>query len=225
MKHGSISTLWLLAFSLVFSAACIADDGFKSEEDKVFYFLGMAMSGNLQSLNLTGDELALIERGMRDTLLSEPVQLDEAVYGQKLNELLQARVAASAEREASAAEQYIARMAAEDGAMTTNSGIVVVELVAGTGSSPRSDSTVTAHYIGTLRDGTVFDSSVERGQPFTQSLGSVIPCWREAIPLMKEGGKSRITCPSELAYGSRGASGIPGGSALTFEVELIDVVN
>jgi len=109
--------------------------------------------------------------------------------------------------------------------MITRSGIVIAEIVAGTGTSPRPDSTVTAHYVGTLRDGTVFDSSVERGQPFTQSLGSVIPCWREAIPMMKEGGKSRITCPAELAYGSEGRSGIPGGAALTFEVELIAVVN
>lgn len=225
MKHGSISMLWLVTLSLMISAANAVDDGFKSEEDKVFYYLGMAMSGNLKPLNLTADELALVERGMRDTLLSEPVQLDEAVYGQKLNTLLQQRALASTEREASASGEYIIRMAAEDGAMTTGSGIVIAEIVAGTGASPRSDSTVTAHYVGTLRDGTVFDSSVERGQPFTQSLGSVIPCWREAIPMMKEGGKSRITCPAELAYGAQGRPGIPGGAALTFEVELIDVVN
>jgi FKBP-type peptidyl-prolyl cis-trans isomerase FkpA/FKBP-type peptidyl-prolyl cis-trans isomerase FklB len=162
---------------------------------------------------------------MRDALLGEPIALDATVYGQKLNELVQQRMLAGAEQESWASGEYIARMAAEEGAMTTNSGIVIVEIVAGTGASPKPDSTVKAHYHGTLRDGTVFDSSVVRGQPFTSSLSSVIPCWTEAIPLIKEGGKSKITCPAELAYGNRGSGSIPGGAALTFEVELIEVVN
>jgi len=224
MKHRSITVLWLITLLFFFSVTNAADDSFGSEEDKIFYYLGMALSTNLKPLNLTVDELAFIEKGMHDNLLGESVQLDEAVYGQKLNELLQQRALASAAQEATASNEYIARMAAEDGAITTNSGLVMVEMVAGTGASPTPSSTVTAHYVGTLRDGTVFDSSVERGQPFTQSLGSVIPCWREAIPLMKEGGKSRITCPAELAYGNRGSGTIPGGAALTFEVELINVV-
>jgi len=97
--------------------------------------------------------------------------------------------------------------------------------VVGTGDSPTPASTVKAHYHGTLRDGTVFDSSVDRGEPFTSTLNKVIPCWGEAIPTMKEGGKSKITCPSNLAYGDRGAGAIPPGAALTFEVELIEVVN
>jgi len=225
MKHRLVIVLWSVIFLLVGFVANAADDGFETEDQKVFYFLGTALSGNLKPLNLSADELELIERGMRDTLLGEPVLLDEALYGQKLNELAQQRMLASAEQEAAASDKYIAEMAAEDGAITTNSGIVIKEIVPGTGASPTSDSTVKAHYHGTLRDGTVFDSSVDRGQPFTSSLSSVIPCWREAIPLIKEGGKSKITCPAELAYGNRGSGVIPGGAALTFEVELIEVVN
>jgi FKBP-type peptidyl-prolyl cis-trans isomerase len=202
-----------------------ADEGLETEDQKVFYYLGVALSGNLKSLNPTPEELALIERGMRDSLLGEPMPLDAAVYGEKLNELAQQRRLTSAEQEASASDEYIDRMAAEDGAMMTDSGLVILEVVVGTGASPTPNSTVKAHYHGTLRDGTVFDSSVERGQPFSASLSSVIPCWREAIPLIKEGGKSKITCPAELAYGNRGSGIIPGGAALTFEVELIEVVN
>jgi len=225
MKYCSIIVLWLVVLLFVSSLTSAADDGLETEDQKVFYYLGTALSDNLKSLNPTADELALIQRGMRDSLLGEPVPLDAAVYGQKLNELAQHRMLASAEQEASASGEYIARMAAEDGAITTDSGLVILEVVAGTGASPTRDSTVKAHYHGTLRDGTVFDSSVERGQPFTSSLSSVIPCWREAIPLIKEGGKSKITCPAELAYGNRGSGMIPGGAALTFEVELIEVVN
>jgi len=225
MKHLSIIVLWSVVLPFICSMASAADEGLESEDQKVFYYLGVALSGNLKSLNPTPEELALIERGMRDSLLGEPMPLDAAVYGQKLNELAQQRMLASAEEEALASGDYINRMAAEDGAMVTDSGLVILEVVVGTGASPTSDSTVKAHYHGTLRDGTVFDSSVERGQPFSASLSSVIPCWREAIPLIKEGGKSKITCPAELAYGNRGSGIIPGGAALTFEVELIEVVN
>ncbi|HJP39266.1 MAG TPA: FKBP-type peptidyl-prolyl cis-trans isomerase [Gammaproteobacteria bacterium] len=225
MKHCSVIILWSVILLSVISVTSAAEDGLETENQKVFYYLGMALSENLKPLSPTGDELTLIERGMRDALLGEPIALDATVYGQKLNELVQQRMLAGAEQESWASGEYIARMAAEEGAMTTNSGIVIVEIVAGTGASPKPDSTVKAHYHGTLRDGTVFDSSVVRGQPFTSSLSSVIPCWTEAIPLIKEGGKSKITCPAELAYGNRGSGSIPGGAALTFEVELIEVVN
>jgi len=225
MKHRSIIVLWSVILLFICSMVSAADDGLETEDQKVFYYLGVALSGNLKSLNPTPDELELIERGMRDALLGEPMPLDAAVYGQKLSELAQQRMLASAEQEASASDEYITRMAAEDGAMMTDSGLVILEVVVGTGASPTPDSTVKAHYHGTLRDGTVFDSSVERGQPFSASLSSVIPCWREAIPMIKEGGKSKITCPAELAYGNRGSGIIPGGAVLTFEVELIEVVN
>lgn len=225
MKYRFLTVLWLVVLLFVGSITNAAEDGLETEDQQVFYYLGTALSENLKSLKLTADELALVERGMRDTLLGEPVQLDAVLLGQKLNELAQQRMLASAEQEASASSEYIANMAAEDGAVTTDSGLVILEIVAGTGASPSADSTVKAHYHGTLRDGVVFDSSVERGQPFTSSLTSVIPCWREAIPLMKEGGKSKITCPAELAYGNRGSGVISGGAALTFEVELLEVVN
>jgi FKBP-type peptidyl-prolyl cis-trans isomerase FkpA len=101
---------------------------------------------------------------------------------------------------------------------------VYVEVQAGKGTQPIATSAVTAHYKGTLRDGTVFDSSYERGNPLTISLNQVIPCWTEGIAMMKEGGKSKLTCPSKIAYGDNGSGSIPPGAALTFEVELIEVV-
>jgi FKBP-type peptidyl-prolyl cis-trans isomerase FkpA len=108
--------------------------------------------------------------------------------------------------------------------ITTSSGLVYLELVPGTGRSPTGNSVVRAHYHGTLADGTVFDSSVERGQPLELPLNRVIPCWQEGIPMMKEGGKSRLICPPAIAYGDRAVGSIPPGSTLTFEVELIEVV-
>ncbi len=125
----------------------------------------------------------------------------------------------------SVADDYLAAMAAEEGAVTTGSGLVFRELVAGTGESPTVNDTVRAHYHGTLPDGTVFDSSVDRGQPLVISLGRVIRCWQEGIPMLRTGGKAKLTCPADIAYGSRGAGGvIPPGATLTFEVELLEVV-
>jgi len=106
----------------------------------------------------------------------------------------------------------------------TQSGLVYEELVTGTGRSPTINDVVRAHYHGTLADGTVFDSSVERGQPLELPLRRVIPCWQEGIPMMQEGGKARLTCPPEIAYGNRAVGSIPAGSTLTFEVELIEVL-
>jgi hypothetical protein len=189
MNHPKLATLVATAVLLAAGTACSADPQPMSEEDKVFYFLGTQLSANLVPLSLTDAELAALERGMRDALGGKAMTLDAQVYGQKLNEVAQQRMAANSVREQGAA-----------------------------------DSTVKAHYHGTLRDGSVFDSSVDRGEPFTSSLARVIPCWREAIPTIKEGGKSKITCPAEVAYGERGSGAIPGGAALTFEVELIEVV-
>ena len=91
------------------------------------------------------------------------------------------------------------------------------------GPKPTAEDTVEVHYTGTLVDGTVFDSSVDRGEPSEFPLQRVIPCWTEALQKMKKGGKSRLVCPPDIAYGDRGAPGrIPPGSALVFEVELVD---
>jgi len=107
--------------------------------------------------------------------------------------------------------------------VTTDSGLVIRELLLGRGAQPTKGSRVKVHYTGTLRDGAIFDSSVARGQPLETRLDKVIPCWSEAIPMMRVGGKARITCPPDLAYGTRGNRGIPGGAALSFEVELLEV--
>ena len=215
----------VLAAMLFISSVGIAADEPESDRDKMFYYLGMVVSQNLAPLTLSENEVDLVVQGMREALAGEAPEMEDAVYDAMLNELAQERMYAGAAEEVVAAQAYIDKMAKEEGAVKTESGIVIVEITAGTGKSPSADSTIKAHYHGTLRDGTVFDSSVDRGQPLTISLSNVIPCWREGIPTMKEGGKSKLTCPSNQAYGDRASGPIPGGSALTFVVELIEVVN
>ena len=107
----------------------------------------------------------------------------------------------------------------------TASGIVITTLKEGTGASPKSTETVKVHYRGVLENGKEFDSSYGRGQPATFPLNRVIACWTEGVQTMKVGGKAKLLCPSNLAYGSRGVPGtIPPDATLIFEVELLEIV-
>jgi FKBP-type peptidyl-prolyl cis-trans isomerase FkpA len=114
--------------------------------------------------------------------------------------------------------------AAEPKEEKTTSGIVITTLKDGSGVSPKSSETVKVHYRGTLSNGNEFDSSYGRGQPATFPLNRVIPCWTEGLQMMKVGGKAKLVCPPNMAYGSRGVPGIPPDSTLTFEVELLEIV-
>lgn len=107
----------------------------------------------------------------------------------------------------------------------TASGLVYESLKDGSGEQPTAQSSVQVHYRGTLANGSEFDSSYKRGQPATFPLNRVIPCWTEGVAKMREGGKAKLTCPPEIAYGSRGAgSAVPPNATLTFEVELLKVM-
>jgi len=119
---------------------------------------------------------------------------------------------------------YLATAARADGATLTESGLIYTSLAPGTGPAPAATDTVTVHYHGTLPDGRVFDSSVDRGEPASFALDKVIPCWTEGVQRMRVGEKARLVCPPALAYGDRGAGGvIPPGSPLVFEVELLGI--
>jgi len=164
--------------------------------------------------------------GMADSAqgLDSRVDIDE--YGPRMQEFMQAKVSARANQEGLESAAFLEQQAAMEGAVRTDSGIVITEIEAGDGESPTAADVVMVHYHGTLRDGTVFDSSVERGQPATFPLGNVIPCWTEGVQTIQVGGKSRLVCPPNLAYGPSPppGSGIPPNAALIFEVELLDIV-
>jgi len=113
--------------------------------------------------------------------------------------------------------------AAEPKEEMTASGIGITMLKEGNGASPKASDTVKVHYRGTLTDGKEFDSSYRRNEPATFPLNRVIPCWTEGVQKIKVGGKAKLVCPSNLAYGSRGVPGIPPNSTLIFEVELLDI--
>ncbi len=195
----------------------------QSEEAKTLYALGAAVARNIPSFDLTEAELEHVQAGFADGVLKKDVG-DIQQYFPKIQELQEKRITAAAETEKQAGDAYLAKAASEAGAQQMPSGIVYREITAGTGPSPKASDTVKVHYHGTLQDGTVFDSSVERNEPITFPLNGVIPCWTEGVPLMKVGGKSQLVCPPATAYGDRGSPpDIRPGATLIFEVELLGI--
>jgi FKBP-type peptidyl-prolyl cis-trans isomerase FkpA len=197
----------------------------KTEEQKTFYALGQVVSQSLASFNLSEAELEMVKSGLTDGVLSRPRKVDLPAYAPKIQELQASRQAATASVEKKLSQSFLDKAAAEKGATKTASGVIVTTIKPGTGPSPAATDKVKVHYTGKLIDGTVFDSSEQRGQPATFPLNGVIKCWTEGLAAMKVGGKSKLVCPAEAAYGDRGAPPrIKPGATLVFEVELLEIV-
>ena len=159
--------------------------------------------------------------------MSRTFAISAAFFGVFLgiSALAQQRMAASASEEKKGSEPFLAKAAGEKGAKKTPSGLIYTEAKPGNGDSPKATDTVKVHYTGKLTDGTVFDSSVGRGEPATFPLSGVIKCWTEGLQMMKVGGKATLVCPSDIAYGDQGRPPqIKPGATLVFEVELLEVV-
>jgi FKBP-type peptidyl-prolyl cis-trans isomerase FkpA/FKBP-type peptidyl-prolyl cis-trans isomerase FklB len=221
------AVLWSLAGLLaVASGARAAEPELKTEEQKTFYAIGLAVSQSLASFALTPAELELVKAGITDGILNKDKKVvDVQAYAPKIQEIQAARLSTVAAAEKKAGQAFLEKAAAEKGATKTATGIVMTTIKPGTGPSPKATDKVKVHYQGTLTDGTVFDSSVQRNEPATFPLNGVIPCWTEAVQLMKVGGKSRLVCPASLAYGDRAVGAkIKPGSTLVFEVELLEIV-
>jgi FKBP-type peptidyl-prolyl cis-trans isomerase len=223
--------LFILLAACVALASCAdaAQQAPKTEEDKTLYALGVMLSRNIQTFAFTPKELEMIKAGLTDGAqdkADKAIADDlEKTYVPKLQELQKTRMASTAEKEKAAGVAFLAKAATEKDATKTASGLVIKTLTAGTGASPTAEDQVKVHYEGKFVSGKVFDSSIERKEPVTFPLTGVIPCWTEAVQLMKVGGKAQIVCPAELAYGDEGRPPqMPGGATLVFQVELLEIV-
>jgi len=197
----------------------------ETEDDKTIYAMGVNLARNMDHLPLSKAEQKLLRAGFSDGIEKRDPLVDTVRYGRRAEGLFARRNADLAKEESEAAEAFLAEAAAAEGAVRSESGLVMLVLSPGEGPSPAPTDRVRVHYHGTLRDGTVFDSSVLREEPVVLSLDRVIPCWTEALQKMRTGEKSRITCPAETAYGNQGAPPlIKPGAALAFEVELLEIL-
>ena len=204
-----------------------------SDEEKTFYALGINIAkqvgGELKNI-LTKDEIEIVARGFSDSINTLVPQEKEyeilSEYGPKLNAVLTGRAGKLVSVEKTKGEEFVANYLLKNPkAVKTPSGLVYNEIVAGTGEQPTINSTVNVHYHGTLIDGSVFDSSVNRGEPIKFPLKNVIQGWQEGVSLMKVGGKATLVVPSDIGYGDNGSPPvIPPGATLVFEVELLSIV-
>lgn len=222
----------LVFLSLIVSAlvltACNSNDpkkiDLKSEDDKTFYAMGYMLGGNLQRLSLSDAEIASLYKGIAMAAKNEKSEVDMAKYQNRIQEVFKARMDKVAAKEKEAGQGFLDKFVKDEGATKTESGLAYKVIKEGTGATPGAEDVVEVHYHGTLTDGTVFDSSVERGKTISFPLNRVIKGWTEGLQTMKEGGKTKFVIPADLAYGEAGAPPkIPGGATLVFEVELFKV--
>jgi FKBP-type peptidyl-prolyl cis-trans isomerase FkpA len=223
----------LLLSALALSAACkkeaakpAAEAGPATEEEKTLYALG-AMVGQrfVGPMHPSERELDMLVRGLRATAKGGKPEFAIETYAPKFDALARTRASAGAADTKKSAEPFRDAAAKEEGALRYPSGLIYRTLKPGTGASPKGTDVVSVHYHGTLPDGKVFDSSVQRGQPAEFAVNQVIACWSEGVQHMKVGEKAKLVCPSDIAYGDTGTPDgtIPPGATLVFEVELLGI--
>lgn len=203
------------------------------ELDRISYALGLSMGNNFKASGIETLDVVDFSAGVAAVFNGEQPKMsyDEAKaeiqkFFTAMEERQREAAAAIAKVNSEAGEAFLKENGTREGVKTTESGLQYEVIEEGNGAMPKAGDDVTVHYTGTLIDGTVFDSSVERGAPATFGVTQVIPGWVEALQMMKEGAKWRLFIPSNLAYGPNGAGGIIGPNAtLIFDVELIKVIS
>lgn len=195
-----------------------------SEMDKFSYSLGMNIAASLMNDGLDNVVVKDLALGLEDLLKKS----DTRVSAEEAQQILQSGIQEAQSKKFGAVKEegaaYLAENAKKEGVTVLESGLQYEVITVGKGNKPAATDNVTVHYKGTLIDGTVFDSSIERGQPATFPVNGVIPGWVEGLQLMTEGSKWKLHIPFNLAYGEQGAGGsIPPFATLVFEVELIKI--
>lgn len=192
--------------------------------EKLSYALGLLIGNNLKGMHIKGIEVAEFTRALQQVLNNEKTELTESQAQNLVQEFMRQQAEAAGKEAREAGEKYLADNAKREGVTTTASGLQYEILTAAIGQKPTASDTVRCHYEGRLIDGTIFDSSYQRGEPASFPLSGVIAGWTEGLQLMAVGAKFRFFIPFNLAYGAQGAGGsIPPYAALVFDVELLGI--
>lgn len=196
----------------------------KTEGDKTLYGLGLVIARQLQVFKLSPKELQIVRQGMYDGVKGRKPKVDFTVYSQKSVEMGIARRDAHGKILAVRTPGYLDLAAAAEGALKSSTGVIYLSLKDGAGANPVETDKVRFHQRAKLIDGEEVENSYKRGEPDKGLLKESLPCLAEAVKLMKPGGKARIVCPSETAFGKEGYGVIPPDSALVFEIELVEIM-
>ncbi len=193
--------------------------------EKLSYALGMSIAANLQQSGVAEIDVDAFARGLKHHIEGTTTEIDQQEAGKIINEFFAAVQSKQFEANIKAGQDFLAENAKKEGIVTLESGLQYEIMNEGDGAKPNAADNVKCHYHGTLIDGTVFDSSVERGEPATFPVNGVIAGWVEALQMMPVGSKWKLYVPSNLAYGEHGAGQqIQPHTTLVFEVELLDIV-
>lgn len=230
MKSLTVALLGLAVIGCQGNAQSKKDNTqLKTGKDTVSYTIGLSIGKNMKQQDVEVDPELLLSglkaglTGDSTKMLLTEQQMMEAMqrFQMEMMEKQQAKAKKLGEENKKKGEAFLAENKTKEGVQVTASGLQYKVLQAGSGDSPKETSSVTVHYKGTLIDGTVFDSSIDRGQPAEFTVGQVIKGWQEALQLMKPGAKWQLFIPSDLAYGENAPPNIGPNSVLIFEVELI----
>ena len=193
--------------------------------DKFSYGLGMGIGQNLQSMGISNMSIEDFMKGISDVLAGGKTEMTHAEAQKVVNDHFRALAEEAYAQNKNAGEAFLAENAKKEGVTVLPSGLQYQIITEGNGKKPSATDRVQCHYEGTLIDGTIFDSSIKRGEPAVFGVNQVIKGWVEALQLMQEGAKWRLYIPYDMAYGEHGAGEmIPPYSALIFDVELIKVL-
>ena len=194
-----------------------------NELEKVSYSIGINVATSIKSEGLDSINSFYISKGFQDVFENKDLAINIEESNKVIGEYFNKKQDAKNQRLAIDSKIFLEQNKQKDGVMTTVSGLQYLILSEGKGNNPTLNDNVTVHYHGTLIDGTIFDSSVDRKHPATFPLNVVIPGWQEALQMMSVGSKWKIFIPSEIAYGESGAGAIGPNSTLIFEVELLSI--
>jgi FKBP-type peptidyl-prolyl cis-trans isomerase FkpA len=193
----------------------------KISQNDLLYLVGTSVGHGLSSLHLSHAELQTVEKGIQDQLNGKPrIDIDKVgqqAFRQQITEFQN-------DRSAKWNNDYLAKEAKQKGVQKLDKGVLYTQVKAGTGKQPTATDRVKVNYRGTLPDGSEFDSSYKRNAPATFPLNQVIPCWTVGVAQMKVGGKAKLVCPPDAAYGKMPRPGIPPNSPLVFDVELLEIL-
>jgi FKBP-type peptidyl-prolyl cis-trans isomerase FklB len=218
--------LLIVGFAIVLSSCSndATDKTPETEMEKVSYSLGVNVATGVKAQGLDTIDANAVAKAFKDVFAGNDLDISEEESMQVLQDYFGKLAAEKSAQAGEAGSVYLTENGAREGVITTESGLQYEVMTEGSGAKPTADDQVTVHYHGMLTDGTVFDSSVDRGEPAQFGVTQVIPGWIEALQLMSVGDKWKLTIPSALAYGDRGAGGLIGpGATLVFEVELIGI--
>jgi FKBP-type peptidyl-prolyl cis-trans isomerase FklB len=219
--------LFFIAATLLVSASCNgqkkgdkANVNMKTQVDSVSYGIGVAIGENLKRDKLDSINVDIMAKGIRDVLRGDSTAITQEQANQIISTYLEGMKAQQAVASQATARKFLEDNKKKQGVTETPSGLQYEIITMGTGSKPLATDTVVTHYHGTLTNGEIFDSSVQRGEPVSFPVNQVIPGWTEALQMMPVGSKWKLVIPSNLAYGEQGAGGVIGpNETLIFEVE------